>query len=383
MDFRKLATAFAVGLCASAVMVPQAKAETLKIGLIAPMTGGGAPWGSAMQQAATIAATEANAAGGLDVGGKKYRVEVVTYDDQYKAAEAVGAYNRLVNQDDVKYVVLLTSASTLAVKKNIESDKVLALTAAFTSKAIDADTKYLKRLSSIPLNYAKPLVAWLAENRKERRVTLANPNDETGWETSKVDEEAFKASGFQVLGNELFDRAQKDFQPFLTKIIGQNPEVIDLGSTAPPTTGLIIRQARDLGYKGLFIKTGGPGPKEMLEAAGSKEAVEGMIAMDYADPTTAGFQRIAAEYKKAVGQEPNHMIAPYYDAITLLLFAIKNAGTVEDTAKVSATFARVLPMDSVQGGTLYYGEQQILCPIFVTQMKNGQADVIGMVEVKQ
>lgn len=383
MTLKKMMLTATVGIATLAAVTGEAGAETLKIGIIAPMTGGGAPWGIAMQQAANIAAANVNSKGGLTVGGKKYTVQAIAYDDQYKAAEAVAAYNRLVNQDGVKYVVLLTSASTLAVKDNLESDQVLGLTAAFTMKAIDKTTRYMIRLSSIPANYAKPLVGWLAQNLKERRVVIVNPNDETGWETTKADEDAFKAHGFQIVGSELFERSQKDFQPLLTKIIGLNPEMIDLGSTPPPTTGLIIRQARDLGYKGLFVKSGGPGPRETLEAAGSKAAVEGMIAMDFADPATPGFQYLTVEYGKAIGQIPNQMIAPYYDGVSVLLRAFEAAGTVTDPAKVAAAFEKVLPMDSVQGGRLNNGNRQILSPIFVTRMTDGQAAVVGKVDVTE
>jgi branched-chain amino acid transport system substrate-binding protein len=71
-----------------------ADAETLGLGIIAPLTGPGAPWGMAAQKAGEILAAEVNAEGGLDVGGTKYEVEVFAYDDQYKAAEAVAAYDR-------------------------------------------------------------------------------------------------------------------------------------------------------------------------------------------------------------------------------------------------------------------------------------------------
>lgn len=376
--FKTFSTAFAVGL---AFFTTTVSAESLKIGIIGPLTGPGAPWGIAMEQAGQIAAREANARGGLDVDGRKVPVEIIAYDDQYKAAEAVAAYARLVNQDDVKYVFLLTSASTMALKEAVEDDEVLALTASFTSKAIDENTNYMNRLSSIPLNYAGPVAEWIADNIPERRLVVVNPNDETGWEIAKADEEAFKAAGFEIVGNELFERSQKEFQPMLTKIIALKPELIDLGSTAPATAGLIIRQARDLGYTGLFIKTGGPGPKETLEAAGSKEAVEGFLAIDYADITTEGFKRIAAEYHQAKGQEPNQMIAPYYDALTVLLAAVEKAGAIDDPSKVSTALTEVLPRPSLQGGNLNPGNRQILSPIFMTRMRDGLAEVVGSVEV--
>src|SRR5271167_1458754 len=128
MNIRKMTTVLAFGVGLHASLMSSASAETLKIGLIAPLTGGGAPWGVAEAEATKILASEINAKGGLDVGGKTYQVDVIAYDDQYKAADAVAAYNRLINKDGVKYMIILSSPSTMALKENIQGDEVLALT---------------------------------------------------------------------------------------------------------------------------------------------------------------------------------------------------------------------------------------------------------------
>ncbi|VTU45352.1 Leucine-, isoleucine-, valine-, threonine-, and alanine-binding protein precursor (plasmid) [Variovorax sp. SRS16] len=363
-----------------------ANAETLKIGVIAPLTGGGAPWGMAAAEAPKILAAEINAKGGLDVGGKKYQIEVIAYDDQYKAADSVAAYNRLLNQDGVKYMIVQTSTAALALKQNVEDDKVLALTAAATSKAFDANTKYMFRIVSPPSDYISALIPWVKEHYKGARIAVLNPNDETGWDQKQISEKVFKKSGYEILTNDLYERSQKDFQPIFTKIIDMKPDVIDLGSTPPSTAGLMIRQARELGYKGLFLKTGGAGPKEIVAGAGS-EAAAGMISMLYIDPTNDGYRRIAAAYKKSVGQEPNEMLGPLYDGVNVLLQAIQKAGDVRDTAKVAAAFAQALPMKSVQGDMLTLGgkatigvDQQVMSVTYVGEIKNGQPVVVGKVK---
>src|SRR5437879_237000 len=92
-----------------------AEAETLKLGVLATLSGAGTAWGIAMQGAAELAAEDVNSKGGLEVGGKKYRIEVIAYDDHYKAADALTAFNRLVFDDGIKYVVgPLGSAPALA-----------------------------------------------------------------------------------------------------------------------------------------------------------------------------------------------------------------------------------------------------------------------------
>ncbi len=383
MKLIKIATSLVAGLGLSIGVLSAASAQTVKIGVIAALTGGGAPWGMAAAEGAKIAAAEVNAKGGLDVGGKKHKVEVIAYDDQYKAADAVAAYNRLVRQDGAKYVIIMSSAGALALKQNVEDDKILALTSSYSAKAIDKNTQYMFRLFSNAYDYLPALITWTRDNYKERRVFTLNPNDETGWDQSKLSETVLKQNGYTITGQEVYERTLKDFQPLFTKIIGLKPEIIDLGSTSPATAGLMIRQARELGYKGMFIKTGGAGPKDILAGAG-KEAVENMVSVLYADPKNAGYQRIAAAYKKSTGQEPNEIVVPFYDSVNVLLQAIQKAGTASDTTKVAAAFAKALPMTSLQGDQLTLGgkansgaDQQIMSTMYIGVMKNGEPVVVG------
>lgn len=383
MKISKLAWSMTLALSLNGAMVTVVNAETLKIGVIAALTGGGAPWGTAAAQGPKILASEINSKGGLDVNGKKYHVEVIAYDDQYKAADAVAAYNRLVRQDGVKYVFIMASAGALALKQNVESDKVVALTSSYSAKAVDANSKYMFRMFSVAADYLPSLIEWMKNNYKERRIVTINPNDETGWDQAKLTERLFKQNGFQVLGQELYERTQKDFQPLLTKLIALKPELIDLGSTPPATAGLIVRQARELGYKGLFSKTGGAGPNEIIAAAG-KDAAEGMISILYADRASEGYKRIASEYKKAVGQDPNEILVSFYDGANVLLQAIQKAGDVQDTSKVAAAFSKALPMPSVQGETLKLGgkatsgaDQQIMSVMYIGVIRNGVPVVVG------
>jgi branched-chain amino acid transport system substrate-binding protein len=260
---------------------------------------------------------------------------------------------------------------------------VLAITLAASPNALDAKSKYMFRANSTPDDYLPNLVTWLKNNIKERRIALVNPNDEVGFDFSKLQQKLMKDNGFEVLTNEMYERSTKDFQPMFTKIMGLKPEVIDLGGVPPATTGLMLRQLRELGYKGQIVKTAGPSPREIVAAAG-KEAAEGMIVSLFADPKNEGYQRIVAEYKKAIGQEPNEMVLPSYDGVSVLLRAIQKAGTVTDTAKVAAAFAQALPMPGVLGDELTLGgkavfgsDQQVMSTIYVGAMRDGVPVVLG------
>jgi branched-chain amino acid transport system substrate-binding protein len=361
-------------------------AETLKIGVIAPLTGGGAVWGKACEQAAQITAGEINAKGGLDVGGKTYHLQIIAYDDQFKTADAVAAYNRLVNQDDVKYMIIHTSNAATALKQTVETDKVVAITGGFGGQVIDANSTYLFRFYSAPRDYMPALAAWMKANLKGKTIALVNPNIEGAYEQANLAADLYPKNGFEIVARDVYEMSEKDFSPLLTKVIARNPDIIDLGSSAPATAGLIVRQARELGYKGLIIKTAGPSPRDIVAAAGAP-ATEGMINFLFADPANPGYQRLAAEYKKNVGQDPNEMLLPCYDGFNALVRAIQKGGDVNDSAKVRDAFASVFPMTSTQGDTLTLGgkqtfgaDQEIITTNYIGVIKDGQPVAIGKIK---
>ena len=367
-------------LCGLAI---SASAETLKIGIIAPLTGPAAVWGKAVEMGTKIAADEVNAKGGLEVGGKKYDVQVIAYDDQYKAAEAVAAYNRLYNTDHAKLMVSFGTAATLALRDNFQNDKVIALTGSGASNAIRPNDKYLVRVYSVMPNSVPSFVDWVKNNFSERRLAIINPNDESGWEGDKISSKHYEAAGFQIVAHELYERSQKDFAPLITKILSTNPEIIELCTSSPATAGLFVRQARELGYKGKFVKDTGPAPVDIIEAAG-KENAEGLVNIIYADPGTAGYKRVAAEYKRVVGQEPNGMLLSFYDATNVMLRAVQKAGEVNDADKIRAAFAQVLPMNSVMGDPMNYGgkpiygaDNQILTYSYIAVDRDGVPVVVA------
>ena len=96
-----------------------------------------------------------------------------------------------------------------------------------------------------------------------------------------------------------------------------------------------------------------------------------MLYADPAEPRLPGTW--SPTTRKKVGQDPNEIIAPYYDAYNVLLHAIQKAGDVEDTAKVAAAFPQVLPMNSLQGDEMTWAHQQIRTYDYVGVLTDGRS----------
>ena len=174
---RKNLTAIALPL-AFALSAPAAAAETLKIGAIATLSGAGTAWGMSIQGAAELAAEDVNSKGGLEVAGKKYTVEIVAYDDKYKAADALTAINRLVFDDRIKFVAgTVGSAPILAILPISTENKVITMTMGFTPKALSAEYKYSFRPVLPSDVFSDPQIKWVVDKLGGKRVGMLFPND--------------------------------------------------------------------------------------------------------------------------------------------------------------------------------------------------------------
>src|SRR2546422_9774975 len=100
-------------------------ADVIKFGISTPLSGPAAPWGIPHKQATELVFDEINSQGGLEVGGKKYRLEVVAYDHKYVIAEGVATVNRLIAKDGVKDVSILGGAVAKANEEDVNEAGVL------------------------------------------------------------------------------------------------------------------------------------------------------------------------------------------------------------------------------------------------------------------
>src|SRR5712691_13434049 len=125
-----------VALVAAAVLVAASPgsavaADVIKFGISTPLSGPAAPWGIPHKQAIELVFDEINAQGGLEVGGKKYKLEVVAYDHKYVIAEGVQTVNRLIDKDEVKYISILGGAVAKANEEAVNEAGVLNLPLAY------------------------------------------------------------------------------------------------------------------------------------------------------------------------------------------------------------------------------------------------------------
>ncbi|MDF3351612.1 ABC transporter substrate-binding protein [Sulfitobacter sp. KE34] len=368
---------------------PALAQETLVIGTISALNGPGSEWGRGVDAGTRIAVTEINDNGGLVVGDTTYMIEVKSYDDGYKPAEAVAAATRLIEQDGVKFIIgPLGSASALAVKPIFEEEGVLALMNSYSPQTLANNPKYVYRVLPTSVEYVDQIVGWMKENKSDlTNVAVVSPNDQTGWDSQKTLVEAYGEAGFEVVGKELFERSSVDFQSIITRLLTTSPDIIELDTTPSSTAGLIIRQARELGFEGLFVKIGGPGVPAIVEAAG-KEFAEGTIVYAAADTSSEKYKWMEEEYAKIYSPPMNAFNVFFYDAAHLLFASMQKAGTITDVDAVRDALVEVTPFDGAQGTLVWGGMEdygnnnQLIVPTFIGRISDGKEEIIDRIDAK-
>ncbi len=375
----------AYGATAAAQGAPTKKAE-LKIGFISALSGSGIGWGMGMLGGLEMAAEDVNKSGGVRIKDTAYTIKVIPYDDKYAGPGAIQAAQRLISQDEVNIIVgPLGSVSLLAIADVTESSKILVLSNSYTMKALGPKKPYTFRLTPTTAEFSPPLIAWVAKNRPElKTAAIFSPNDETGKEVMSANERGYGAAGLKVVDREFYERGTQDFVPILTKVIAAKPDLIDLDGSTPVDSGVIMKQARQLGYKGQFLKAGGPGTLEIIRVAGAENA-EGLIYYNPWDPNDPRIKDLMARFEVKYKMPFNALGIFFYEGGHMLFDAMSKAQTftsdgLKDRLETTKEYRGILGR-YVWGGQAEYGiRHQWIAPFFIGQVKGGKETTLAKIE---
>jgi branched-chain amino acid transport system substrate-binding protein len=312
---------------------------TVKVGVIAELTGDMPAVGASCRNAAKMAADEANAAGGLAVGGKKLKVELVVEDNGGKADQSAAAAQKLITQDEVVAIVG-PNASRYAIPASeiAESNQTVFITPWSTNPktTLDAVTgkpkRYAFRSCFIDPFQGKVLAKFAIGTMKAKKAAVLY---DVASDYNKGIAEVFKADyeklGGKVVAFETYTTNDKDFSAQFTKIKSAAPDVVFLPNYYSEVP-LQVQQAKRLGVTAPFLGADAWGSPELLKLGGAD--LEGYYfsthyAADNAAPAAVKF---IGGYTKAYGAAPDDVAALTWDAFGLLFTAIGNAGKTDREA---------------------------------------------------
>ena len=133
-------------------------AAEIKIGGVAPLTGGAATFGASTRNGCIMAFDAVNAAGGLDIGGTKYTIKYIFEDDQGSPEIAANAFRKLIDQDEVLVIVgSVMSKCTLAGAPIAQEAGVPTISPTSTAVQVTLTGDYIFRACFLDPFWSAPL----------------------------------------------------------------------------------------------------------------------------------------------------------------------------------------------------------------------------------
>jgi branched-chain amino acid transport system substrate-binding protein len=356
--------------------------KTIGVGVVAPLTGSGAPWGISRVRTVQLQAEQYNAAGGLTVEGQKYKIEVIAEDDKFSPSEAVTVTNKLIFKDHVRFIMTSNgSALVLATTPITESNKVITISSCFTPKVLGPDLPFSFRASPTMGETVGPLFKWIKDKKPDiKKAGLLGPNDESGWSINAEYLFGWKKIGLEVVAEDYYERNTNDFYPVLTRILKNRPDILML-SGGTGDLGLIMKQAKQMGLKGPGLSSAPHDPAKFCKVSG-KDSAEGFISPGgYIMPGRV--QKWHDEFKGR-WKEWDVLSVTYVDYLDLIVAGIKKANSLDTTkirdAMETMNFESRLYGPVKFGGKGRYGlAHQLLVPIFISQFKNCENEGMALV----
>ncbi len=326
-----MAASLLAGCGGSGASGSSSSGDTFKIGVIGPLTGGAAAYGTAVQYSAQIAVDEINAAGGIN--GKQ--VELKAEDDELDAQKSVNAYNSLKDWGMDMLVGCVTSACSIAVSEETKNDNMFQLTP--SGSALDC-VKYdnvFRVCFSDPAQGAAS-AQYIGQNGIASKVGVIYDSSDvysSGIYQTFAQEAANQ--GFEIVSAEAFTADSKtDFSVQIQKAKDAGAELVFLPIYYTEAS-LILQQANTMGYKPIFFGCDGLDGILGVENFDTSLAEGAMLLTPFAaDATDELTQSFVKSFEAKYEITPNQFGADAYDAI----YAIKAAAEKENvTPSMSVT----------------------------------------------
>lgn len=343
-SFRRLAAAGAVALAIGGA----AHADEINIGFTGPLSGGAALYGENTLEGLRMAAEEINAAGGITVDGEKHTINIQALDDKYSPSQAAVNGKRLVQQYNAPVIFTPHSGGTFALQAFNERDGFLVMSYTSVPAVTSKGNKLTVKIPPNFTDYIEPF-SRITMDRFGNKLGVANATHDYAKYWTKEFVPVWRELGGEVAAMNPMDyNKSADFYTGVSKVLSEDPDVMFVGGASEPT-GLVVRQARELGFKGGFILMDQAKMDEVAKVSGGIKSLEGSVGVVPLDK----YENEGAKLFLKKWQEDHNGVATSetaynYFAMYLIAQAMQEAGTVDDAKAIRAAIASAMDKVSVE-----------------------------------
>jgi branched-chain amino acid transport system substrate-binding protein len=332
-----LVSAFLISSCAGAAPT------TIKIGINAPLTGDIPKVGEGTKYAAQMWQADIQKAGGLEIGGKKYQVELDIQDNESKAESAVAANTKMITQDGVLLIIgPQSSKQAVPAGEVANKDQTPMISPWSTNPNTTLNRPWVFRACFLD-NFQGPAIANFVTS--EFGFTKAAVLYDIGSDYPKGLAEFFKQAWEKLHGSgsvvafETFSTKDKDFSAQLTKIKDSGAEFLFTPQYYDEVP-LIVKQAHQLGFNKPIVGSDSWGSAELMKLCG--DDCKGLFFSTHyaAAGATGATKDFIDRYQQQYGYVPDDVAALTWDALGLAQTAMQNCGTLTGDLKTDRKCVR-------------------------------------------
>lgn len=354
-----------------------AAADTIKIGLLVPVTGFASADGFSALESVKLAVEKVNNSGGLL--GKQ--VELVYYDDAADSKQAVTLANKLISQDKVVGFVAGSYSMPSRAVAPLFDEEGIPLVAAYALHPDITNGDFTFRNGFLGVVEGRVAAHTALELFGGKTIALITSDNDFGQTLAVGFKEYLQKVGREkdLVLHQTYPGSEKDFKVYLSKIKDAAPDVVFF-SGYYFQTGPALKQAAEMGITNIrFIGEQGADSPKTYEIAGP--ASEGLVILtnlDRDDPRPV-VQEYLAAYRERHKIEPDMVGASAYDAFMIIADAIKKANSVKG-ADIAAAIAATKDYDGLTGvikGFDAVGE--VIKPVQLQVIRDGKFRHYGIV----
>jgi branched-chain amino acid transport system substrate-binding protein len=331
--------AFLAGALAAGLMLTNGAhaQDTVKIGAAVSLTGNFAREGNLLKNGYAYWEKLVNDAGGMNVDGKKVKVEVVYYDDESKPQSSARLTEKLITEDSVSFILgPYSSGIATATAAISEKYKVLTMTPMATADSLyQRGYKFIFCPAPLASTTLDPMLDMIKSlPTPPATIAIAGPDDLFPNVFAGAAQKKAEALGFKIVYNNKYPKGAVDLSSVATALKDANPDALILTGYVQDSVQLVkALQSLKVNPKiiGFAFAVGIP---DVLTALGP--AAEDLVgvqiwdpAVKYTGPMIADAAAYMSGYEKQFGGKPNYITASGTAGALALQLAIEKAASLD------------------------------------------------------
>ena len=332
----------------------------ITLGMIGPLTGTLAVYGTHNQRGVEMAIDEINAAGGVTLSDGTYQLAVDVRDDQGDTTECLNAMNALISEGIGLVIGSATSGCTAAITSVANSEGVVLITPSGTADSLTTSMGYVFR-TCFRDSFQGELAAQYAADQGYTRVGIVYCSADT---YSSGLRDAFTAAcedlGIDIVAEEsVATMTEVDYTNQFNQMVSAGAELVFTPFYYDVMGPYLIPQARSVGFDGVLLGADGVDNTETTIPDGADLSAYNnvMFVNHYSTELATSDVSVSfvENYESIYGESPNNFDALAYDAVYVLKDAMEDAGSA-DAASVQASLADTSKVYEVSTGTFSFDD---------------------------